>query len=162
MNEKRFALEYDSNCYKCISDNEQKKLYSSRENICDLLNQLNDENEQLKIANARWLDKSLQDRQIRYGNANHEELTKKYLQLKEENAKLREELSDCEKFRYSVFKRMEKTIEDNCVLNKDAKYPCKAYDECLKRQGTNKPLPCIVNWMMGRPFENMLREGNDD
>lgn len=48
MSEKRFALEYDSNCYKCISDNEQKKLYSSRESICDLLNQLNDENEQLK------------------------------------------------------------------------------------------------------------------
>ena len=121
MSEKRFALEYDSNCYKCISDNEQKKLYSSRESICDLLNQLNDENKQL-----------------------------------------RKELSDCEKFRYSVFKRIEKTIEDNCVLNKDAKYPCKAYDECLKRQGTNKPLPCIVNWMMGRPFENMLREGDDD
>lgn len=48
MSEKRFALEYDSNCYKCISDNEQEKLYSSRESICDLLNQLNDENEQLK------------------------------------------------------------------------------------------------------------------
>lgn len=48
MSEKRFALEYDSNCYKCISDNKQKKLYSSRESICDLLNQLNDENEQLK------------------------------------------------------------------------------------------------------------------
>ncbi len=51
MSEKRFALEYDSNCYKCIADNEQKKLYSSRESICDLLNQLNDENEQLKYIN---------------------------------------------------------------------------------------------------------------
>ena len=81
-------------------------------------------------------------------------------ELEKENEKLREELSDCEKFRHSVFKRIEKTIEDtnNCVLNKDAKSPCKDYDECLKRQGTNKPLPCIVNWMMGRPFENMLRK----
>lgn len=50
----------------------------------------------------------------------------------------------------------------NCVLNKDAKYPCKAYDECLKRQGTNEPLPCIVNWMMGRTFENMLKKERDD
>ena len=83
-------------------------------------------------------------------------------ELREENEQLREELSECEKFRYSVFKRIEKTIEDkdNCVLNKDAKYPCKAYDECLKRQGTNKPLPCVMNWMMGRPFENMKKEAN--
>ena len=43
MSEKRFALEYDSNCYKCIFDNEQKELYSSRESICDLLNSLDDE-----------------------------------------------------------------------------------------------------------------------
>lgn len=48
------------------------------------------------------------------------------------------------------------------MLNKDAKYPCKAYDECLKRQGNNKPLPCIVNWMMGRPFENMIQKGVSD
>lgn len=83
-------------------------------------------------------------------------------ELRKENEQLREELSECEKFRYSVFKGMEKTIEDkdNCVLKKDAKYPCKAYDECLKRQGTNKPLPCVVNWMMGRPFENMKKEAN--
>ena len=83
-------------------------------------------------------------------------------ELREENEQLREELSECEKFRYSVFKRIEKTIEDkdNCVLNKDAKSPCKDYDECLKRQSTNKPLPCVVNWMMGRPFENMKKEAN--
>lgn len=83
-------------------------------------------------------------------------------ELREENEQLRKELSECEKFRYSVFKRIEKTIEDkdNCVFNKDAKYPCKAYDECLKRQDTNKPLPCVVNWMMGRPFENMKKEAN--
>lgn len=85
-------------------------------------------------------------------------------ELSNENEHLREELSECEKFRYSVFKRMEKTIEnkDNCVLNKDAKFPCKAYDECLKIQGTNKPLPCVVNWMMGRTFKNMLRREGDD
>lgn len=81
-------------------------------------------------------------------------------ELYEENEQLREELSECEKLRYSAFKRREKRIENknNCALNKDAKYPCKAYDECLKIQGTNKPMPCIVNWMMGRSFENMLRK----
>ena len=80
-------------------------------------------------------------------------------QLTKENEQLREELSE-----YKKFKRIKKTIEDknNCVLNKDAKSPCKDYDECLKRQGTNKPLPCVVNWMMGRPFENMLKERNND
>lgn len=83
-------------------------------------------------------------------------------ELRKKNEQLREELSECEKFRYSVFKGMEKIIEDkdNCVLNKDAKSPCKAYDECLKMQGTNKPLPCVVNWMMGRTFENMKKEAN--
>ena len=91
-------------------------------------------------------------------------LESKISTLEKENEKLREELSDCEKFRHSVFKRIEKTIEDkdNCILNKAAKYPCKAYDECLKRQGTNKPLPCVVNWMMSRSFKNMLKGGNDD
>ena len=85
-------------------------------------------------------------------------------QLTKENEQLRKELSECEKFRYSVFKRIEKTIENkkNCAINKDAKYPCKDYDECLKRKGTNKPLPCKVNWVMGRQFENMLRKEGDD
>lgn len=54
--------------------------------------QLQKENEQLKIANAKWLDKTVQDKQIRYNNANHKELVKKYLQLKEENEQLRKEL----------------------------------------------------------------------
>lgn len=88
----------------------------------------------------------------------------KCYKLEKENEWLREELSECEKFRHPGFKQIEKTIENkkNCAINKDAKYPCKAYDECLKRQGTNKPLPCMVNWMMGRTFENMLRKEGDD
>ena len=58
---------------------------------------LKEENEQLKIANAKWLDKSLQDRQIRYSNTNHKELTKKYLLLKEENEQLRKQCFELEK-----------------------------------------------------------------
>ena len=98
----------------------------------DLLNQLTKENEQLK-------------QKIDF----YKYFQKDARELEKENEQLREELSKCER--------------DNCVLNKDAKPPrCKAYDECLKRQGTNKPLPCIVNWMMGRPFENMLKERDDE
>lgn len=48
MGEKRFELEYDKNCYKCIFDIKNKKLYSNRESICDLLNSLSEENEQLR------------------------------------------------------------------------------------------------------------------
>ena len=50
---------------------------------------LKEENEQLKIVNARWLDKSLQDKQIRYDNPTCKELTRKYLQLKDENEQLK-------------------------------------------------------------------------
>ena len=46
--EKRFELEYDKNCYKCIFDNITKEYSSSRESIVALLNQLNDENEKLE------------------------------------------------------------------------------------------------------------------
>ena len=60
----------------------------------DKLNELAEENEQLKIANAKWLDKSLQEKQIRYSNANHKELVKKYLQLQEENASLEQRIRD--------------------------------------------------------------------
>lgn len=62
------------------------------ETVCSFYNEikhLKEENEQLKIANARWVDKSLQDKQTRYSNENHKELTEKYLQLNEENEKLR-------------------------------------------------------------------------
>lgn len=51
---------------------------------------LQNENERLKNANVKWLDKSLQDKKIRYSNANHKELTKKYHQLEEENKQLKE------------------------------------------------------------------------
>lgn len=44
------------------------------------IHKLIEENEQLKIANAKWLDKSLQDKQIQYDD----ELVRRYLQLNEE------------------------------------------------------------------------------
>ena len=56
------------------------------------INKLQEENKQLKIANAKWLDESLQDKQIRYDNPSNKELVRKYLQLKEENEQLKEEI----------------------------------------------------------------------
>lgn len=139
MSEKRFEItEYGSDYYIEIIDNE-KELDESIDNPSQKLG---------LVECADLLN----------------ELETKCHSLEKENEQLKEELSECEKFRYSTFKRIEKTIENkkNCAINKDAKYPCKAYDECLKRKGTNKPLPCMVNWVMGRPFENMLRKEGDD
>ena len=95
MNDKRFVLDDGENglCRCILVDGEEIPTCE----ICDLLNKLYEENEQLKIANAKWLDKSLQDRQIRYSNTNHKELTKKYLLLKEENEQLRKQCFELEK-----------------------------------------------------------------
>lgn len=63
--------------------------------------------------------------------------------------------------RENDYVNLQNRIKKNCVLNSDAKYPCKAYDECSERQGTNKPLPCMVNWIMGKTFGSMI-EFKDD
>lgn len=113
--------------------------------VVDLLNGLTEENEQLK-------------QELQGMN----ELLQSYRQTIKHDAEL---LADASKNGYLPLLNVEETIENkkNCVLNKYGKsLPCKAYDECLKRQGTNKPLPCMVNWMMGRTFENMLRKEGDD
>ena len=80
---------------KCPKELHNKKMYIKR--LEYKVQKFKEENEQLKIANARWLDKSLQDRQIRYSNTNHKELTKKYLQLQEENEQLRKQCFELEK-----------------------------------------------------------------
>lgn len=140
MSEKRYYV----NCALYLCDKDLDNTLSIFE-CADLLNQLTKENKQLKEEiraypiNEQYAEEIMQQNQ---------KLRIERNDLRRENKQLREELSECER--------------DNCVLNKDAKYPCKAYDECLKRQGTNKPLPCIVNWMMGRPFENMIRKEGDD
>ena len=42
MTEKRYDMEYDGNCYKCIVDCEKKVLYTDRKQIVDLLNDQNE------------------------------------------------------------------------------------------------------------------------
>ena len=101
MSDERFSLSNSinhnpiSNWVMIVHDDAEHK-HMNAEEIVDLLNSLSEENEQLKIANAKWLDKSLQDRQIRYSNTNHKELTKKYLLLKEENEQLKSLLKEAE------------------------------------------------------------------
>lgn len=152
MSEKQFKIINELGDYHLLDGDEELcydlcSLAMAKENwdnVVEKLNELNTEREYLIGERGK--------------------LETKNVLLRKENEQLKKELSECEKFRYSVFKRIEKTIEskDNCVLNKDAKSPCKDYDKCLKIQGTNKPLPCVVNWLMGRPFENMLRKERDD
>lgn len=154
---------------RIIHDKVEDKDYYLFADLCKIMNEQQTEIDNLKEENGQLRQFINKGRRLSVkeimDNANENELLKKKIRgFEKENEQLREELNDCEKFRYSVFKRIEKTIEDkdNCAINKDAKYPCKAYDECLKRKGTNKPLPCMVNWVMGRPFENMIRKEGDD
>ena len=49
MTEKRFGFEMDKNCYKCIADIRDKKLYTDKKQVVDLLNKIADENEQLNL-----------------------------------------------------------------------------------------------------------------
>ena len=80
-------LKYDNFMFKGVIETFQKVAISERK-------KLEKENEQLKIANAKWLDKSLQDKQIRYNNSDHNELVHKYLQLKEETEQLQQIMKD--------------------------------------------------------------------
>ena len=47
MTEKRYGLEMDKNCYKCIVDTVDGKIYTDKKQVVDLLNELNDENQRL-------------------------------------------------------------------------------------------------------------------
>ena len=144
MSEERFKV-IDNNFSMWIVDTTLKEdkhegaIYSAYD-MCRKLNELYEENEKLR-QELQGMDELLQS----------------YRKTIKHDAEL---LADASKNGYLPLLNVEKMIEDrnNCVLNKNAKYPCKAYDECLKTQGTNKPLPCIMNWVMGRPFKNMLRK----
>lgn len=91
MSEKRFKVCIDSNNGVGLFDNSVKLLFvkftnkedalsfkDSLKHHCNLMNELHNENEQLKDKNER----------------------------------LRKELNNCEKFRYSVFQRMEELINE--------------------------------------------------
>ena len=58
MTEKRYDIEYDSNCYMCIVDCEKKVLYTDRKKIVKLLNEQNETITRLKNQ-VDYLDKSI-------------------------------------------------------------------------------------------------------
>ena len=119
MSEKRFELDVRLDMPKLLIDNATNKRYhlllvNDIEEIVDLLNEqqatirrLQDlcgksdyENAKLRIEN-----KKLQD-EIKLLKPTNVEQYEQIVQLQEENEKLRKELGDCEKFRYTVFKRL--------------------------------------------------------
>ena len=69
MSEKRFGFEMDKNCYKCIVDIRDKKLYTDKKQVVDLLNDLNDECDFLEIENE-----ALEDGATKYAELYHKSL----------------------------------------------------------------------------------------
>ena len=76
MSEKRFVLKFDT----------QENEYFIRDNF--------EEEEELGSYTLKWGVRKLNEQQATINR------------LEEENKQLRQELNDCEKFRYTVFKRM--------------------------------------------------------
>lgn len=111
MSEKRFALEYDKNCYKCIADIQKQELYTSKEEICDLLNQLNDENEQLRQTVHNLKQEPTQK--------DWDLLVQKCAELSKRNIKLWERLGEKEqeeRLYADEIVRLNKEVKDNQFL----------------------------------------------
>ena len=123
MNEKRFTLEQWAEESLYFSDGEysahmsigyickkvEKKLNEQQATIRklqDLCGKSDGENMKLRIENKR-LEKEVN--LLRPTNIEQYEQIQK---LQEENEKLRKELNDCEKFRYTTFKRMRDVLND--------------------------------------------------
>ena len=91
MSEKRFERWNDHSCK--VKDNQENTLLNWEDVVYKL-------NEQQDIIEE-------QNKEIEESSAFIIEQRKEIQTLKEENKQLRNELNDCEKFRYAVFKRME-------------------------------------------------------
>ena len=151
MSEKRFKLwkTFDRDGYTddwgvidtFNNDIDYEEYVLDEDEVIDLLNQLSDENKQLKEDNEKW--ERFANMEFIKGSTEIGRLNKNIVDLKKENEQLRQS-------------------NKNCAINSDAKYPCKAYEECLARKGTNKPLPCMVNWIMGNTFDNMIKKEKDN
>lgn len=101
MSEKRFVYheEHFPLNVREIVDNENGETYDC-EGATDVLNKLFDENEQLKEKNEKLIQKKCLPCEL--VNLQTREIDK----LKKENEQLQKELNNCEKFRYTVFKRI--------------------------------------------------------
>ena len=119
MSEQRFTIQKASGMYLhlpifdndvemadgdvCILLNEQQ---STIRKLQDLCGESDGENAKLRIENKR-LEKEVN--LLRPTNIEQYEQIQK---LQEENEKLRKELNDCEKFRYTTFKRMRDVLDE--------------------------------------------------
>ena len=91
MTEKRFTTDNGSNEDVCLVDNLTKKEYESNfEDIVDLLNELNDENEELKQTNKRLKNNIDELMSLAY----EEDLLKEIKEVHEENENLKNLLRD--------------------------------------------------------------------
>ena len=123
MSEQRFTLEQWSKDSLYYSDGEysahmgisfickevEKKLNEQQATIRklqDLCGESDGENAKLRIENKR-----LQE-EIKLLKPTNIEQYEQIVQLQEENEQLRKELGDCEKFRYTTFKRMRDVLDE--------------------------------------------------
>ena len=91
MSEKRFEKWNDYSCK--VKDNQENTLLDWE----DVVKKLNEQQDTINDLNG----------ELEESSAFIIEQRKEIQTLKEENKQLRNELNDCEKFRYAVFKRME-------------------------------------------------------
>ena len=121
MSEKRFTFYYERGNEVVIEDN-GKRL--SNKKVVDLLNEQQDtifklqdlcgksdgENMKLRIENKRL------EKEVNLLKPTNIEQYEQIVQLQKENEKLRKELGDCEKFRYTVFKRLNDEHIKECSI----------------------------------------------
>ena len=119
MNEKRFQKTrivdkwggiYDSETDEVldVNDVEHKlnKQQATIRKLQDICGESDGENAKLRIENKR-----LQE-EIKLLKPTNIEQYEQIVQLQEENEQLRKELGDCEKFRYTTFKRMRDVLDE--------------------------------------------------
>lgn len=117
MSEKRFTLtdwhEVKDNGNIMTVDEVVGKLNEQQATIRrlqDLCGESDGENAKLRIEN-----KELQE-EIKLLKPTNVEQYEQIVQLQEENEQLRKELGDCEKFRYTVFQRLNEEYKKECSI----------------------------------------------
>ena len=100
MSEKRFEKWNDYSCK--VKDNQENTLLDWE----DVVKKLNEQQDTINDLNG----------ELEESSAFIIEQRKEIQTLKEENKQLRKELNDCEKFRYTVFKRIEELSNAKLVI----------------------------------------------
>ena len=95
--------DFDSEVEMLEKINEQQATIRRLQDLCG---ESDGKNAKLRIEN-----KKLQE-EIRLLKPTNIEQYEQIVQLQEENEKLRKELNDCEKFRYTVFQRMRDVLDE--------------------------------------------------